>query len=109
MISAIIMYVGLNIIHNEVSDLIGKQEKNASVARKIKHYILKNESIEKVESQNIIKFGQTYLVICAIYFKDNISLKKADEERNKLEKEVKEKYSFINTIILKMHYQKEDK
>lgn len=109
LISALIIYVGINIIHEEVSDLIGKQEKNESLVRSIKKYILKNEQIEKVENLNLIKFGHTYLVIFAIYFKNDISLSKADELRNDLEKEIKEKYNLVNKIILKMHFKGEDK
>lgn len=95
LISALIIYVGINIIHEEVSDLIGKQEKN--------------ENIEKVENLNLIKFGHTYLVIFAIYFKNDIPLSKADNERNNLEKEIKEKYNLVNKVILKMHFKGEDK
>ena len=109
LISALIIYVGINIIHEEVSDLIGKQEKNESLVRSIKKFILKNENIEKVENLNLIKFGHTYLVIFAIYFKNDISLSKADNERNNLEKEIKEKYNLVNKVILKMHFKGEDK
>ena len=109
LISALIIYVGVNIIHEEVSDLIGKQEKNESLVRSIKKFILKNENIEKVENLNLIKFGHTYLVIFAIYFKNDISLSKADNERNNLEKEIKEKYNLVNKVILKMHFKGEDK
>ena len=109
LISALIIYVGVNIIHEEVSDLIGKQEKNESLVRSIKKFILKNENIGKVENLNLIKFGHTYLVIFAIYFKNDISLSKADNERNNLEKEIKEKYNLVNKVILKMHFKGEDK
>ena len=58
---------------------------------------------------NLVKFGHTYLVIFAIYFKDNISLSEADQIRNNLEIEIKEKYSLVNKIILKMHFKGESK
>ena len=45
----------------------------------------------------------------AIYFKNDISLSKADNERNNLEKEIKEKYNLVNKVILKMHFKGEDK
>lgn len=109
LISVITIYVGLNIMHKEVSDLIGKQEKNESLVRSIKKYISKNEQIIRIENLNLVKFGHTYLVIFAIYFKDNISLSEADQIRNNLEIEIKEKYSLVNKIILKMHFKGESK
>ena len=46
---------------------------------------LKDNYIKKVENINLLKFGSTYLVIFAIFFDKNISLKDADLKRNFLE------------------------
>ncbi len=107
LISILIIYVGINIIHEEASDLIGKQERNQNLVRSIRNYIQKEEKIARVENINLIKFGQTYLAIFAIYFNENISIKEADEIRTNLEKNIKEKYSTINKIILKIKYKEE--
>lgn len=104
LISILIIYVGITIIHEEASNLIGKQEKNIHLIRNIRNHILKNENIVKVENISLMKFGQSYLVILSIYFKDNINLKDADLERNRLEEDIKLRYSTVNKIILKMHY-----
>lgn len=108
LISVIVIYVGFNIIHHEFGELIGRQEKNTHLARNIKNYILKDNDIKKVENINLLKFGSTYLVIFAIFFDKNISLKDADLKRNFLEDSIKKKYKSVNTIILKMHFEGDD-
>ena len=99
------IFINVFIISMEIiAGLIGKQEKNIHLIRNIRNHILKNENIVKVENISLMKFGQSYLVILSIYFKDNINLKDADLERNRLEEDIKLRYSTVNKIILKMHY-----
>ena len=107
-ISILIIYVGISIIHEETSNLLIKEETNKNLVRNIKNYILKNENIKKAENINLIKFGQTYLAIFEIYFDENITIKEADEIRNRLEEEIKNKYSRINKIIIKIGYKGDD-
>lgn len=108
LISILIIYVGVSIIHEETSNLLIKEETNKNLVRNIKNYILKNENIKKAENINLIKFGQTYLAIFEIYFDENITIKEADEIRNRLEEEIKNKYSRINKIIIKIGYKGDD-
>ena len=107
LISVLIIYVGLTIVHEETSNLLGRQENNKNLVRNIKNHILKNKNIKRVENINLIKFGQTYLAIFEIYFSKNITIKEADEERNTLEEEIKARYSQINKIIIKICYKGE--
>ena len=107
LISVLIIYVGLTIVHEETSNLLGRQENNKNLVRNIKNHILKNKNIKRVENINLIKFGQTYLAIFEIYFSKNITIKEADKERKALEEEIKARYSQINKIIIKICYKGE--
>ncbi len=107
LISVLIIYVGLTIVHEETSNLLGKQENNKNLVRNIKNHILNNKNIKKVENVNLIRFGQTYLAIFEIYFSKNITIKEADKERKILEDEIKTRYSQINKIIIKIRYKGE--
>lgn len=109
LISVIVIYVGLNIIHDETKELVMIEEEDKRLYKKISGFILRNENIGKIKIKSFIKFGGTYLIILEIYFNKNISVKDADIERNKLEEELCEKYKAINTIILKIRYEESDK
>ncbi len=96
-ISFFIIYTGLNIIKEEASFLIGKEETDKELVKLLKD---KCEEI-KVKDVKTLKYGSKYLVFASIYLDNKLSFIEAHNIRDSLEKKLlKEKN--IERIIIKM-------
>lgn len=72
-----IVRVGFEIVRDNISILIGECETNEEFIENLTNVILKNKSIIKVDSINLIKYGSYYKLNCEVSLDGKLSFKVA--------------------------------
>ena len=85
-----IIKAGFEIIKENINILIGKQEDKTEYYNEVKEIILKNEYIKSIDKLIIMKYGYYYSLTIEVSMDENLSVKKAHEELEKIENSLKE-------------------
>lgn len=83
-----IVKTGFSILKENISILIGSQDSDSENYKQIENIILSNKYIKKIDSLIIMKYGYFYSLTVEVSMDANLSLKKAHDEIEKIEKEL---------------------
>lgn len=101
-IGIFIIIVGINILKENISLILGKQVDNEELKQNIENILLKHEKVHGVMRFILIKFGPHYKFSCTLKMEENLSLKEAHKITEELENEIKEYNKDINYINIHM-------
>ena len=88
LISLIVFYIAMNIIVENIRYLLGINEENQEVTKKLKDLIYENKQIKDF-SMKLMKMGSYYNLYLTIELERNITLKQLFSLEKKLKKEIK--------------------
>lgn len=94
-----IVKAGFDIIKENINVLIGSQEDETDYYKQIKDIILENKSIKRIDSLIAMKYGYYYTLTIEVSMDENLTLKEAHDEVEKIERNLKkhnERTKYIN-------------
>lgn len=93
-----IVRTGVLILKENINMIIGKQEDKTEYYNEIKNSILQNKYIKNIDSLIIMKYGYHYSLIIEVSMDENLTLKKAHHEIEKIEESLRknERTKYIN-------------
>ena len=101
-IGIFIVIVGISILKENISLILGQQVDDEEMKNDIENILLKHEKVHEVIRFILIKFGPHYKFSCTLKMEEDLSLKEAHEITEELEKEIKEYNKDINYINIHM-------
>ena len=85
-----IIRIGIIILSENISTIIGEQETDTEYLKDIKDIIKKSELIKEIDSLVLIKLGCYYELTCDVSMDEDIKIKDAHNELEKIENMLKE-------------------
>ena len=101
-IGIFIIIVGISILKENISLILGKQVDDEEMKKNIEKILLKHENVHGVIRFILIKFGPHYKFSCTLKMEEDLSLKEAHNITEELEKEIKDYNKDINYINIHM-------
>lgn len=101
-IGIFIVLVGISILKENISLILGKQVDDEEMKREIETILLEHNKVHGVMSFILIKFGPHYKFSCILRMEENLSLKEAHKITEELEEKIKEYNHDINYINIHM-------
>jgi cation diffusion facilitator family transporter len=97
-VGVFIVRTGYMILKENINIIIGKQEDKTDYYNDIKKLILQNKYIKNIDSLIVMKYGYHYSLTVEVSMDENLTLKKAHDEIEKIEEELKqnERTKYIN-------------
>lgn len=103
-----IVKTGFNIIKENINVLIGCQEDETDYYKQIKDIILENKSIKSIDSLIAMKYGYYYTLTLEVSMDENLTLKEAHDEVEKIEHNLKKHNERTKYINIHMNPYKEN-
>ena len=99
-VGLLIMKTGLKLMKDNISYIIGEDDKNPILRKEIEEIILNHEEVIKVDKLILIKYGEYYQLVSDIGMNEKMSLKNVHDILEKIEKELKKK---TNVRYISLH------
>lgn len=90
--------VGIGIVRENVSSLLGKQEENQSYLDRLRLLILKEDGILEVKNMVLLRYGPVSTLNLVVTMDGNITLLKAHEKADVLEDKIRDFSHYIQYI-----------
>lgn len=74
LVSVIIIYAGFNILKENTSCILGKNEDDTEYIKRIKKIILSDKRVKKIDKLNVIKYGSYYQVELTVIVSNKLKL-----------------------------------
>ncbi|MBR3199142.1 MAG: cation transporter [Bacilli bacterium] len=96
----LILRIAYEILKENLSNLLGKQETDKEYINNLKQIINSHKEIKDIDELIIIKYGSSKKIDCEVSMDKNMILEKVHKTIDKIEKEVKRKDKTVSNIII---------
>ena len=90
-VGILIIRTGFLLIKDNISNIIGEDDKDPELRKQIEQIILKYEEVLNIDELVLIKYGEYYQLISDIGMNENMNLKNVHDILDKIEKDLKKK------------------
>ena len=95
-----VIKVGLEVLKENISTILGEQETDSKYLEEIKISMLISEDIKNISDLIILKYGPYYKLISTVNITANISVLEASKIIDNIEKNIKNKFKKIDYIYI---------
>lgn len=102
-VSLFITFTGYNILRENISVLLGKQDNNLTFRRQVIDTILQNTEVKNIDNLVLMKYGKYYSVTLAISVNPLMTIDEASEVMRDLKKELKKLNNKVSYITININ------
>lgn len=99
-VGILILKIAYEILKENISNLLGKQVLDIDYINNIKSIIKNHKEIKNIDSLIIVKYGINKKIDCEVSMNEDMTLKKAHQIIDNIEREIKEKDLNVSNIII---------
>lgn len=102
LVGIFVVKVGFDVLKENISTILGEQETDNDYLNDVKKVMLENSHIKSIDDLIILKYGPYYKLISKVSITHNLSITKAYEIINKIEREIKKNFERIDYVNISL-------
>lgn len=102
LVGIFVVKVGFDVLKENISTILGEQETDNDYLNDVKKVMLENSHIKSIDDLIILKYGPYYKLIAKVSITHNLSITKAYEIINKIEREIKNNFERIDYVNISL-------